>query len=111
MVTAMDKIEFNSALAKKLKSLKKDIGVTNMRQNYKGTGGNAHRQQIYIRFENGNSIDIFLEDDHVLLGGVVRTNFGKVIYPSAEERTAEAIEGIYTQVMNLLKPLSAPVNQ
>lgn len=68
----MDANTFNTDLSKQLKILKKNAGASNIRQNYKGTGSRKYRRQLYVRFNSGAVIDLWLEDDHIGLGGVVK---------------------------------------
>lgn len=73
-----DSLEFSKALAKEIKRHKKALNVKSIQQNYKGTGSKAHKRQLYIRFNNGEVIDIFLEGPYVLLGGVIKHGYGRV---------------------------------
>ncbi len=61
----------NTALAKLLKGLKKETGAKSIQQNYRGTGRNAHCRQLWVRWNNGAVLDIWLEADYVKLGGIV----------------------------------------
>lgn len=61
---------FNTALAKLLQKLKKDLGAEHVKQNYKGTGSQKHRRQIFVRFPWG-SIDLWLNNTKADLGGVI----------------------------------------
>ncbi len=81
----MDRIEFNTKLAKMLQGLKKEGLAIKVRQGYKGTGGQSARRQIWVDF-NANVIkplpgqdytnyssctDVWLENGRVTIGGVV----------------------------------------
>ncbi len=67
----MNPNEFNTALAKRLQNLKKEGIAENVNQNYKGTGSQAHRRQIFVRFSAFNSIDVWLNGSHIKIGGVI----------------------------------------
>jgi len=68
-----DPVAYNKDLAKKLGGgLKKLAGVESASQNYKGTGGQSHRRQLWVRFKDGSRpVDLWLEKDHVEIGGVL----------------------------------------
>jgi len=68
---ALDPIEFNTQLAKLMQKLKKDAGAASIKGGYKGTGGQKHRRQVWVKWADGPTIDIFLADDYVQLGGVI----------------------------------------
>ena len=68
---SLDPKEFNTQLAKLLQKLKKDAGAESLQQNYKGTGSQVHRRQLYTIFKSGAVIDLWLESDRLGLGGVV----------------------------------------
>ncbi len=87
---------FNASLAKKLKSLKKDLGATNIRQGYKGTGSKSHRRQIWVSFPNA-SIDIWLEEFTIKLGGVCGTGSGLV-----KCHDGRSTDAIYQEVLEKL---------
>jgi hypothetical protein len=62
---------FNTKLAKLLQRLKKDAGAKSVKQNYKGTGSQKFRRQLWCRFNNGAVIDLWLEKNDLGFGGVV----------------------------------------
>jgi len=62
--------DYNLRLAKLLQKLKRDAGAKFVVGNYKGTGSKRHRRQIFVRFTNDLSIDLWLEDDNVSFAGV-----------------------------------------
>lgn len=64
-------LEFNNTLSKLVKNLKKDAGAKSIKQNYRGTGKQKARRQLYIHFKNGAVLDIWLDMGYVGLGGVV----------------------------------------
>ena len=63
--------KFTGAVAKAIKTHKKAAGIDSIRQNYKGSGSHAADRQLYIRFNNGALIDIWLYTIEVHYGGVV----------------------------------------
>ena len=69
---ADDPVAFNAAVAKLIgKNLKKDAGASAIRQNYKGTGKQAHRRQLYINIGDAASVDVWLDSGYVKIGGVL----------------------------------------
>lgn len=66
-----DPTSFNTVLAKELQKLKKDAGAESIAQNYRGTGSQVHRRQLWVRFKSGAVIDLWLEKDSIRFGGVV----------------------------------------
>ena len=67
-----DPVAFNAQVAKLLgKKLKKDAGASAVRQNYKGTGKQAHRRQIYINIGDAAGVDVWLDTGYVKIGGVL----------------------------------------
>jgi len=68
----MDAIEFNTQLSKELKKLRKDAGAKSIKQNYRGTGKQKFRRQLWVRFKNGAVIDLWLNRDRLGLGGTVK---------------------------------------
>lgn len=91
---------FNTAMAKRLKSLKKDLSVLSVIQGYKGTGSRSCRRQIFVRFTNDKIIDLWLEESMVLLGGVCRTNYGVV------QINGRNVDDVYSDIVASLRPLS-----
>ena len=69
---ASDPLTFNTALAKLMQRLKKDAGAESIAQNYRGTGSQAHRRQLWVRCKSGAVIDLWLEESRVQLGGIVK---------------------------------------
>jgi len=67
----VDHDAYNAALAKLMKGLKHDASVKSMRQEYKGTGSQKARRQLWTRFKNGAVLDIWLDKGSVKFGGVV----------------------------------------
>lgn len=70
-------VETVKALHKALaKALKSRAYATSVTVNYQGTGNQAHRRQLWVRFENGEAVDIFLTGAftgamHLRIGGVI----------------------------------------
>lgn len=71
-MTAVDRNEFNTALAKRMQSLKTDMGAAYVRQGYRGTGSHSHRRQIWVGITPHMSVDMWLEESCVRLGGITR---------------------------------------
>ena len=68
--------DFNTKLARKIQGLKKDCEARTVKQNYKGTGSQKFRRQVYIKFKEGLWIDIWLEYDFVKFSGVANLPIG-----------------------------------
>lgn len=72
---ALGAVEFNTRLARRLgRALKKELGASSVRQNYRGTGAqNNHRRQLWCRGLAGlphGFTDLWLEQAYCDLGGV-----------------------------------------
>lgn len=94
---------FNAALARRLQGLKKDLGATNIRMGYRGTGGRSHRRQMWVTLPHSERpIDLWLEGSHVGLGGVCYTNYGRV------DVGGRSVEETYQDILEKLRPLSVP---
>ena len=63
---------YNGALAKLFQRLKQDAGAERIAQNYRGTGSQVFRRQLWVRFKSGAVIDLWLERAGVKFGGVVK---------------------------------------
>ncbi len=98
--------QYTGALAKRIgKGLKKDLGAKTVRQNYKGTGSQAARRQLYCRFSTGAVIDIWIGTDGVRLGGVVEIDgAGNRVKPATNIVRGDDIEVIYGAVKDALDP-------
>lgn len=97
---------FNSTLAKMMNKLKKDVGAENVRQNYKGTGKQAHRRQIFVRLpehERGGP-DVWLDSGYVKVGGVI--GVPKEI-PSVKKYEGSSPEEVYGWIRDTLKAINA----
>lgn len=62
---------YNTTLAKLMQRLKKDAGAEKIAQNYRGTGSQKARRQLWVRFKSGAVIDLWLNDKYLGFGGVV----------------------------------------
>lgn len=91
--------KFTGDIVAALQRHKKACGISNMRQNYKGTGSRSHRRQIYITFKSEKRVDIWFEDDRVSFSGVCRQGPEMVRY---EQKSAEQIALEVAQVLQLL---------
>jgi len=71
-VMALGALEFNTKLARLLQRLKKDIGATSVKQNYRGTGSQKHRRQIWVRCVGlyRGFTDLWLNSDNLEYAGV-----------------------------------------
>jgi hypothetical protein len=71
-VAVIGALAFNTDLAVKLRGLKKSIKATTVRQEYRGTGSQSHRRQIWVRAEglSRGFTDLWLDAKSVSLGGV-----------------------------------------
>ena len=61
-----------AAIAKALLPLKKTAGLAAIRQNYKGTGSQRARRQLWIVLRNGSAVDIWLDAESYTIGGVTQ---------------------------------------
>lgn len=95
----MDFDAFNTALAKLIKSLKKDVGASHVRQGYKGTGAQKHRRQMFVRFADDSATDLWLDSGYLGTVGVV---MGKVprMRISYEGKTPEQV---YQELLQVLR--------
>ena len=97
---------YNAQLAKLMAQLKRDksTGVTGIRQGYKGTGGKAHKRQIWAKVpshERGGP-DIWLDSGFVKVGGII--DIPKTI-PSTKKYGDETPEAIYRWIADTMKQL------
>jgi hypothetical protein len=71
-VAVIGALAFNTDLAVKLRGLKKSIKATTVRQEYRSTGSQSHRRQIWVRAEglSRGFTDLWLDAKSVSLGGV-----------------------------------------
>ena len=97
-----DAMAFSNALSKEIKKHKKALNIKSIKQNYKGTGKQAHRRQLWIRFNNGDVIDIFLDGPVVRIGGVLKTGYGSV------KASGRSPAEVAREVAEKLKPIGHP---
>jgi len=91
--------EFNTALAKLMRGLKRDVGAKIIRQGYRGTGSQKARRQIFVRWPDGTPLDIWLDKGSVQMGGIHnQTPPSPATFPA--ERTPEAT---YKKMVGILK--------
>ncbi len=97
--------EFNTPLSKLMQGLKKHAGAKSVTQNYKGTGSQSYRRQLWVSFVDGSCIDVWLNESSAQLGGVVTRNSNAAHAPletrhvSYEGRTPEQV---YKEVSRIL---------
>lgn len=91
---------FNTALAKLCGKLKKDMGAEAVRQNYKGTGKQKFRRQLYVSFKDIPGPDLWLDAGYAKIGGVVFMPFAdKTPIPYAGKTPAE----VYAEILKRMK--------
>lgn len=105
---ADDPVAYNAQLAKLMQQLKRDksLGVTGVRQGYKGTGSTAHKRQIWAKVpshERGGP-DIWLDSGFVKVGGII--DIPKTI-PSTMKYGDESPEAVYKWISDTMKQLKA----
>lgn len=99
-----DALAYNTRLAKLLQKLKRDAGAETIAQNYRGTGKQAFRRQLYVRFKSGAVIDLWLENNHIGFGGVVRNSPPGTVRPLQRGVAYGALspEEVYEQTAHAL---------
>jgi hypothetical protein len=108
--TPPDPVAFNAALAKLLQRLKKDAGASLIRQNYRGTGSQAFRRQLFTRFTDGTAMDIWLNKNYVNFMSLYNAD-GR---PNNREKPEEIPYGdktpeqVYAEVVKALKKWATP---
>ena len=97
-------VEYNTKLAKLMQGLKKSAGASMTRQNYRGTGSKLAVRQIWVRFNSGAVLDVWLEKGQVRLGGIVSNGgkgpMAKMVFPHAN-KTPEQIYADVAAVLNV----------
>jgi len=108
-------LEYNSKLAKLFSKLKKDTGAETIRQNYRGTGSQKYRRQMWVRWPNGGSMDIWLDDGEVMFGGIVsilpggqRVDAPKKRIPYEDHSPEETYKAVVANLAKWLKDAKAP---
>jgi hypothetical protein len=103
--------EYNTKLARLMMKLKKDAGAESIRQNYKGTGSQKARRQLWVRFKSGAVIDLWIDMGYVGLGGVVTNRPpGSDVLLSTKRISYEnkTPEQTYAEVVKVLNPWANP---
>lgn len=108
-----DPLAFNTALAKLLQKLKKDAGASTVSQNYRGTGRQAYRRQLWVHFKSGAVIDLWLEANGINFGGVVCRRAPTRATPMQLPKLGipygvKTPEQVYAEVAPLLKEWALP---
>ncbi len=101
-----DLLAFNTALAKKLKGLKRDVRATKISQSYRGTGGQKHRRQIWVYWGEGGRIDIWVDSGFLNFGGISSTlPDGREISVSPREiqYDEKSVDKVYSETVAALK--------
>ena len=100
-----DLVAFNSELTKKLKGLKRDLGVKTISQGYKGTGGQKHRRQIWLRWDDGSVVDVWVDDGFFSFGGITSQIGGRNVQvnPRQIDYDGKPVDAIYREVVTALK--------
>lgn len=104
--------EFNTKLAKLMQKLKKDAGAKSIAQNYKGTGSQAFRRQLWVHFGSGAVIDLWLDKGYLKFGGVVMNGppnkEDKYHMPNAIPYGDKTPEHVYEEAAKHLKAWANP---
>lgn len=90
---------FGAAMAKRLQGLKKDFGAKHVKQNYRGTGSQSFRRQVWVRFNDGTGTDIWVEGPVVSIGGVFDRYYGHARFDAADGD----VERVYAALVAELK--------
>jgi len=101
MTAAEDINAFNTKLARLFQKLKKDAAAKSIAQNYKGTGSQKFRRQLWIRFKSGAVIDVWLENN-LKLGGVVMNGIGHPISTRLVKYDDKTPEQVYAEASRIL---------
>lgn len=64
--------DYTAAIAKLVQGLKREGHVESVRQNYKGTGKERARRQLWVNFTGGGVMDIWFNHTGVSFGGIVK---------------------------------------
>lgn len=102
---------YNAQIAKLMAQLKRDknLGVTGVRQGYKGTGSQAHKRQIWVKVpshERGGP-DVWLDSGFVKVGGII--DIPKSI-PSMKKYEGESPEAVYKWIADTLKAFKTAID-
>lgn len=107
MTAAEDINAFTTQLAKLFQRLKKDAGASGVKQNYKGTGSQKFRRQLWCRYKSGAVMDIWLDQKAVRFGGVVMTGGADWIKAKGVPYENKTPEQVYAEAMPILKAWAA----
>lgn len=88
---------YNTELAKLLQGLKRDANAETIRQNYRGTGSQSYRRQLWTRFKGGAVMDLWLNAGRLEFGGVVGATGKSIAYGTM--KPAE----VYTKAVAFLR--------
>ena len=104
---------YNTTLAKLFQRLKKDAGATSVAQNYRGTGTQSYRRQLWVHFQSGAVIDLWLNARDLGLGGVVKNRppadvEARVELPRVIEYGDKTPQQVYDEAMPLLRAWANP---
>lgn len=93
--TTEQRIAFNSEIEKALKGLKRKGLASSVTRGYKGTGGQAHKRQVWIRLDTG-LVDVFLETGYARIGGVISHGFRTIPFEglTPDQISAKIEEGL-----------------
>ena len=95
---------FTGEVAKAIQKHKKVLGVSNIRQNYKGTGSQVARRQLYVSFKTNQVIDIWLDENAVKFDGCCRQGLASLAV-KYEDKTPTQIAAEVAQVLQTLYPV------
>lgn len=98
---------YNTTLAKLLQRLKKDAGAERIAQNYRGTGSQSYRRQLWVRFKSGAIIDLWLNRHSLVFGGVVKRG-GWTTLPAGISYSGKSPEEVYVEAARLLRDWANP---
>jgi len=62
--------KYTAAIAKALLKLRRPYGIRSIRQNYKGTGRQRARRQLWVKLSNDEAVDVWLDAESYSIGGV-----------------------------------------
>jgi hypothetical protein len=108
MTAAEDIDAFNTQLAKLFQRLKKDAGASSIKQNYKGTGEQKFRRQLWCNFKSGAVMDIWFDKNGMRFGGVVRTGGADWIGAKGVQYADKTPEQVYAEAMPIVRDWANP---
>jgi len=107
-IANMDPGEFNTKLSRKLRDLKRDVGATSVKQNYRGTGSKSARRQVLVDGIRGTT-DVWLKEDEVVIADAFdqaaryllgRTRI-KITHNSSD------LQGVYNKIKQVFEDMVA----